>query len=369
MNDYEFLECDVQWQNGEEETVLLTELAFFEDCQIDVLWKHDPDWRGKIETVFDFATVQVKRQDCSANIVDLKDLLLSNGNNFMKKTVQWKEEKQSSTEVQTMQPKDKPRAHRIWKSDSESAESETNDASHDEESDVQPSGFEDELHLESYKKHASWRIPKTKNIPEKVFADIYHGERALLNPIECLRKNFGDQFLNTSCEKANIYQAIKDVNTSFSVRRKELEIYIGITQYMTLVITGSIFEYVNFYATQWFDNKPVTILSSCCGSEPEGSVQRFHKNKNYFVTIVAPQCILTYNKHMGYVDEKNSYLGRFRVTTHCRSREYVKLFLTFVNIVATICWVEYSRDCDQQEIPRKSRWLLYSFKAMIAESL
>ena len=82
---------------------------------------------------------------------------------------------------------------------------------------------------------------------------------------------------------------------------------------------------VNLYATQWFDNKPVTLLSSFWSPEQEGSVQRFDRNKNQFVTIEEPQCILTYNKHMGFVDEINfvkSYLGRFRVT-HCSSRAYV----------------------------------------------
>ena len=31
--------------------------------------------------------------------------------------------------------------------------------------------------------------------------------------------------------------------------------------------------------------------------------ERFDRNNNQFVTIEAPQCILTYMKHMGYVDE------------------------------------------------------------------
>ena len=90
---------------------------------------------------------------------------------------------------------------------------------------------------------------------------------------------------------------------------------------------------------------------------------------NQFVTIVAPQCVLTNNEHMGYVDEISGCLGRFRVTTHCKSRAYLKVFVNFVNIVETNCWLEFSRDCDQQEIPRKSRLSFYSFKAMIAESL
>ena len=59
LNDYEIFEYDVQWQNGEEDTVLLIEFAVFEDCQIEVLWNYDPEWRGKTETVFDFPTIEV----------------------------------------------------------------------------------------------------------------------------------------------------------------------------------------------------------------------------------------------------------------------------------------------------------------------
>ena len=100
-----------------------------------------------------------------------------------------------------MQPIDKSRAQRIWESDSESAESETNDASHNEESDLPPSDSEPDL-PKTYKKHPSWRIRKTKNIPERVFADICHGKRALPDPIEHFRKYFDDEFLNTLSDKA-----------------------------------------------------------------------------------------------------------------------------------------------------------------------
>ena len=77
---------------AEKDTVLLTELEFTEGCKIEVAWKHDPEWHGKIETVFDFATVEVKWQDFSNIFVDLKDLLLLNADIFIEKTGQWNED-------------------------------------------------------------------------------------------------------------------------------------------------------------------------------------------------------------------------------------------------------------------------------------
>ena len=75
---------------AEKNTVLLTKLEFTEGCKTEVAWKHDPEWQFKIETVFDFATVEVKWQDFSTNIVELKDFLLLNADIFIEKTVQWK---------------------------------------------------------------------------------------------------------------------------------------------------------------------------------------------------------------------------------------------------------------------------------------
>ncbi len=125
---------------------------------------------------------------------------------------------------------------------------------------------------------------------------------------------------------------------------------------------------VDLFATQWLDNKPVTLLSTFVASTPEIAVSRFDRQSKDFNSVPAPQCIAVYNKHMGYVDEINSYLGRFRVTTHCRSRAYIKIFLNFVNIIATNCWLQYRRDAENV-LEKKNILSLYDFKASLAESL
>ena len=107
----------------------------------------------------------------------------------------------------------------------------------------------------------------------------------------------------------------------------------------------------------------MTFPSSFCFSEPESSVQTFDRNKSDNVSVKAPSCILEYNKHMGDVDEINSY------PSHCSSRAFVKIFLTILKTIATNCWLELNRDCELQKIHTKTRLYLFSFKAMIAESL
>ena len=88
---------------------------------------------------------------------------------------------------------------------------------------------------------------------------------------------------------------------------------------------------VTLYANQWFDNKPVTLLSSFCAANPETEVQRFDRRTRSYMAVPAPDCITVFNKHMGYVDEINSYLGRYRISTHVRNRVYLKIFFSLGN--------------------------------------
>ena len=116
-------------------------------------------------------------------------------------------------------------------------------------------------------------------------------------------------------------------------------------------------------------HKPVTVLSTFCAGEPEVSLRRYDRVSKTHVAVQAPQSISVYNKHMGYVDEINSYLGRFRVTTHFRTRAYLKIFLNFVNIIATNCWAQYRRDAEREGDGKKDTMSLYVFKSLLAESL
>ena len=45
MNDYELLEGDILWQNGDKDTVLLTELHNYSDVKIEIERNTDDNWR------------------------------------------------------------------------------------------------------------------------------------------------------------------------------------------------------------------------------------------------------------------------------------------------------------------------------------
>ena len=243
----------------------MTELEYYSDVQIKIKWKTDDTWRGVIHEIFDFATVEVKWQDGSNNIVDLKDLILAKPHEFVGKKVKWSEDtsiigkisavfsnkknsgngkKSTSAEPALVDySRSAPRVQVTWQEDSDSSENETNGRIESEESDVPPSESEDDLPLEAYKTNGSRRTLKSNTTQSKEFLQFYHGERTIQNPIDYSRKYFTHDFLNTLCEKANLYRAAKDINTTFTVNKKDMEIYIGITIYMTLIKTGSTRRY------------------------------------------------------------------------------------------------------------------------------
>ena len=119
-----------------------------------------------------------------------------------------------------------PRVQVTWQEISERSENETNCRIQSEESDVPPSESEDDLPLESYIKNGSWKTLKTNTTQSKEFLLFDHGERTTQNPIHYFRKHFTHYFLNTLCEKANLYRAANDINATFTVNKKDNRITI-----------------------------------------------------------------------------------------------------------------------------------------------
>ena len=118
---------------------------------------------------------------------------------------------------------------------------------------------------------------------------------------------------------------------------------------------------------KWFDNRPVVLMSSFSGKNPVTTVRRFNKKTKQYDDVPIPNIVAQYNTGMGYVDEINSYLGRFKLNIRCLSRYYLRIFFHFVNLSAVNSWLEYRRDCKdtkEQEVLN-----LHDFKTHLAESL
>ena len=120
-----------------------------------------------------------------------------------------------------------------------------------------------------------------------------------------------------------------------------------------VLVKSTEIEGVRLFATKWIDNRSVHILSTFSAGDPSGYITRYDRKVQKHETITVPRAILDYNTHMGHVDEINSYLGRFRMTTQTRKRAYIKIILNFVNIMATNAWLKYRDDALMLKEPKK----------------
>ena len=85
-----------------------------------------------------------------------------------------------------------------------------------------------------------------------------------------------------------------EISTPPSMSVNELEKYIAITNFMMLVKTSSVLQKkqnIILFATQWWDNEPVTILSTVVSADPKAALKRFDRASQKYRSIEAPAWI------------------------------------------------------------------------------
>ncbi|KAK8763335.1 hypothetical protein V5799_034055 [Amblyomma americanum] len=125
------------------------------------------------------------------------------------------------------------------------------------------------------------------------------------------------------------------------------------------------FEGVSLRAVKWFDNRPVTLLSTFASASPENTVKRFDKKTRTSVSITRPSIVGVYNECMGGVDLMDMLVALYRI--NLRSKKwYRRLFFHLLDVVIVNCWLLYRRDATTAKVPRNQQMTLLLFKAEIA---
>nr|XP_037279970.1 piggyBac transposable element-derived protein 2-like [Rhipicephalus microplus] len=127
------------------------------------------------------------------------------------------------------------------------------------------------------------------------------------------------------------------------------------------------FEGVSLRAVKWFDNRPVTLLSTFASASLEQVGKRFDKKTRTTVSIPRPAIVGIYNECMG--DDLMDVLGAlYRI--HVRSKKwYRRLSFHLLDVVVVNCWLLYRRDATAANVPCKHQMTLLTFKADIACTL
>lgn len=130
----------------------------------------------------------------------------------------------------------------------------------------------------------------------------------------------------------------------------------------------AVVEGVELLAIKWYDNKPVTLLSSFVGAYPTTQVKRWDSKSKAKVDVDCPSAVTVYNQFMGGVDLVDSLVALYRTTIRSK-KWYHKIYFHLMDLCVVNSWLLYRRDCASCGVPKKEQLSLLQFKADLASTL
>lgn len=119
---------------------------------------------------------------------------------------------------------------------------------------------------------------------------------------------------------------------------------------------------------QWFDNKPIQLLSTYCGKEPQNTCTRWDKASKSRITIPCPKIVGQYNSYMGGVDMNDRLISYYR--SRSRSKKWtIRTVFHFLDLAVANSWIQYRNDRTLLKDKAKDILQLLPFKIDVAEYL
>ncbi|XP_047115691.1 piggyBac transposable element-derived protein 3-like [Schistocerca piceifrons] len=116
------------------------------------------------------------------------------------------------------------------------------------------------------------------------------------------------------------------------------------------------------------DNKCVTLLSSCTGSNPVGTCKRCSKKDGQKIDVPCPAVVQAYHQMIGGTDLCDRLLAYYR--SSIRTKKWlVRVFNHFVDVVVVNCWSMYGRACVIADLNKRDQIPLIAFRLHLAMSL
>lgn len=120
--------------------------------------------------------------------------------------------------------------------------------------------------------------------------------------------------------------------------------------------------------TKWYDNKPVTLLSSVEANEETDECQRWCKRLKTYITITRPRAVRQYNSNIVGVDLANKLLAV--CPNKYRTRKWTQRLIShMVDLSASNSWLLYKQDQLKNNVPPKQILQLREFKLQLGEAL
>lgn len=119
---------------------------------------------------------------------------------------------------------------------------------------------------------------------------------------------------------------------------------------------------------KWMDTRSVTLLSSCCGTEPVDTTKRYDKKQKKYVQVERPACVRFYNNHKGGVDLNDFLISLYRIRMKTKKWS-VKVIFHFTDLALVNSWLNYKEDTKEAGYTKSQVLHLLDFRMQVAEAL
>ncbi|KAL3235424.1 hypothetical protein MRX96_048328, partial [Rhipicephalus microplus] len=119
---------------------------------------------------------------------------------------------------------------------------------------------------------------------------------------------------------------------------------------------------------RWYDNKPVTLMSSLHGKEPQDTCRRWCAKEKRHIDVPRPHIVQAYNANMGGVDMADRMLSFYRMKARVKKWTIRCIFHLF-DIALCNAWILYMQDMSSLREQKKDILKFLDFRMSVADVL
>lgn len=119
---------------------------------------------------------------------------------------------------------------------------------------------------------------------------------------------------------------------------------------------------------RWYDNKPVTLMSSLHGKEPQDTCRRWCAKEKRHIDVPRPHIVQAYNANMGGVDMADRMLSFYRMKARVKKWTIRCIFHLF-DIALCNAWILYMQDMSSLRKQKKDILKFLDFRMSVADVL
>lgn len=121
-----------------------------------------------------------------------------------------------------------------------------------------------------------------------------------------------------------------------------------------------------FCIVKWFDNKCITLGSSCHSTQPQDTCRRWDRKQKKYISVTRPDIVNQYNANMGGVDLMDRMISYYRISA--RTKKWtIRCFMHFFDLAVANSWILYCQDKARLRYSKKDIMKFVDFRLDLAE--